>query len=65
MCIIWIYVADVHAHVERLVSVVKMANMIEEYTTERQRSLVLLWAKGLNAKDIHNVPCLLWEMCVA
>jgi hypothetical protein len=33
-----------------------MATVLEEYTTEEQRSVVLffLWAKGLNAKDIHK-----------
>jgi hypothetical protein len=30
-----------------------MATVIEVYTTEGQRSVVrILWAKGLNAKDI-------------
>jgi hypothetical protein len=29
--------------------------MLEEYNTEEQRSVVrFLWAKGLNAKDIHK-----------
>jgi hypothetical protein len=32
-----------------------MATVLEEYTTEEQRSVVhFLWAKGLNAKDIHK-----------
>jgi hypothetical protein len=32
-----------------------MANMLEEYTTEEQNSVVrFLWVKGLNAKDIHK-----------
>jgi hypothetical protein len=32
-----------------------MATFLEEYTTEEQRSLVrFLWAKELNAKDIHK-----------
>jgi hypothetical protein len=32
-----------------------MATMLEEYTTEDQSSVVqYLWAKGLNAKDIHK-----------
>jgi hypothetical protein len=45
----------VHAHVQRLVSVVKMVTALEECTTEEQRSVVnFLWAKGLNAKDIHK-----------
>jgi hypothetical protein len=33
----------------------EMATVLEECTTEEQRSVVLfLWAKGLNAKDIHK-----------
>jgi hypothetical protein len=48
-------VADAHAHVQRLVSVVKMETMQEEYTTEEQRSVVrCLWAKGLTVKGIHK-----------
>jgi hypothetical protein len=32
-----------------------MATVPEEYSTEEQNSVVLfLWAKGLNAKDIHK-----------
>jgi hypothetical protein len=45
----------VHAHVQGLLSVVKMATVLEEYTTEQHRSLVcFLWAKGLSAKNIHK-----------
>jgi hypothetical protein len=50
-----VYVADAHAHVQRLISVVKMATVLEEFTTEERRSVVsFLWAKGHNAKDIHK-----------
>jgi hypothetical protein len=32
-----------------------MTTVLEEYTTEEQRSVVrFLWVKGLNAKDIHK-----------
>jgi hypothetical protein len=32
-----------------------MATMLEEYTIEEQRSVVrFLWAKELNAKEIHK-----------
>jgi hypothetical protein len=42
-------------HLQRLVSVFKMATALEEYTTTEQRSVeCFLWAKGLNAKDIHK-----------
>jgi hypothetical protein len=41
--------------VQGLVSIVKLVAMLQEYTTEGQRSFVrFLWAKGLNAKDIHK-----------
>jgi hypothetical protein len=38
-----------------MVSVVKMATVLADYTTEEQRCVVrLLWAKGLNAKVINK-----------
>jgi hypothetical protein len=44
-----------HVHIQRLVSVVKMMTVLEECSTEEQRSVVgFLWAKGLKAKDIHK-----------
>jgi hypothetical protein len=50
-----VQVADVHAHVQRLISVVKRVIVLEDCTTKEQRSVVhFLWAKGLNAKDIHK-----------
>jgi hypothetical protein len=50
---ITVQVADAHAHVQRLVSVVNMANVLEGCTTEEHDSFVrFLWAKGLDAKDI-------------
>jgi hypothetical protein len=48
-------VADAHVRVQRLVSVVKMATMLEGCTTEEHLSGVhFMWAKGVNAKDIHK-----------
>jgi hypothetical protein len=44
----------VYVHVQRLILVVKMAAMLEEFTAEEQSSLCFLWAKGLSAKDIHK-----------
>jgi hypothetical protein len=35
-----VYVADAHARVQRLVSVVKMAIMLEDCTAEEQRSVM-------------------------
>jgi hypothetical protein len=43
-----------HAHVQRLVSVAKMATVLE-YPTEELRSVVrFLCAKGLSAREIHK-----------
>jgi hypothetical protein len=36
------YVVDAHAHIQKLVSVVKMVTVLDKYTTEEQRSVVLL-----------------------
>jgi hypothetical protein len=50
-----VYVADAHADIQTLVSVVKMATMLEDGTTKEQRSVVrFLWGKGLNARDISK-----------
>jgi hypothetical protein len=39
----------------RLVSEVKKATVLQEYTTEEQRSVVLfVGTEGLNTKDIHK-----------
>jgi hypothetical protein len=49
-----VWVADAHAHVQRLVSAVRIATVFE-CITEEQRSVVrLLWAKGLIEKGIHK-----------
>jgi hypothetical protein len=43
----------VHVHFQRLVSVVKMATMLEDYATEELHSaLSVSWARGPKAKDI-------------
>jgi hypothetical protein len=50
-----VLVADAHVHVQTLVSVVKMATVLEDCTTEDRRSTVrFLWTKGLNKKVIHK-----------
>jgi hypothetical protein len=50
-----VYVADAHAHVHRLVSVVIMVTVLVVCTTEEQRSVVrCVCVKGHNAKDIHT-----------
>jgi hypothetical protein len=45
--------ADAHAHVQRLVSVVKMATVLVYY---RRAAFfcAFLWAKGFNAKNIRK-----------
>jgi hypothetical protein len=53
-----VWVADAHTHVQRLISVVKMATELEECNTEEQR---LLWAKGHNAK-IFTKKCFLFTL---
>jgi hypothetical protein len=51
-------------HVQRLVSVVKMATVLEDYTTEEQSSVVhFWWAEGLNAKDIHEEMFTVGSVC--
>jgi hypothetical protein len=43
-------------HVEKLVSVAKLATVLLVYTTEKHRcfAFFFLWAKGLDAKNIHK-----------
>jgi hypothetical protein len=42
-------------NVQKLVSVVKMATVLQQCSTEEQRSVMsFLWAKGLNGTDIHK-----------
>jgi hypothetical protein len=49
-------VSDAHALVQKLVSVVKLASVLERCPTEEQRSCILHFflAKGLNSEDIHK-----------
>jgi hypothetical protein len=57
-----VWVADAHAHGQRLVSVIKTETALEEYTTEDQSSVLrFLLAKRLNAKDIHK-KCFLFTV---
>jgi hypothetical protein len=51
-----VYVADMHAHVQGLVSVVKIATVLEECTNEDQHSVVFLCEQkdSINAKHIHK-----------
>jgi hypothetical protein len=50
-----VQVAERHSHVQTLVSVVKMAVVLEKYTIEGQRSVVRFCVgKRLNTKDIYK-----------
>jgi wyosine [tRNA(Phe)-imidazoG37] synthetase (radical SAM superfamily) len=58
-----VLVVEAHAHIQRLVSVVKMATVLEVCTTEEQRSVVrFLLVKGVNAEDIHKNKCFLFTV---
>jgi hypothetical protein len=58
-----VQVADVHAHVQGLVSVLKMANWLKSILLKNSVLLCIFWwAKRLNAKDLS---CLQWDVSVA
>jgi hypothetical protein len=60
-------VADAHAHGQRLVSVVKVATVLDECTTEEQRSVVRSVRKRTQCKKYseRNVSCLRLKVFVA
>jgi hypothetical protein len=62
-----IYVADMHAHVQGLVSVVNMTSMREECDTKEQRSVVRFCGQNDSMQRIfiRNFSCLWWEVFVA
>jgi hypothetical protein len=59
------------AKVQRLVSVVKMATVLEAFTTEEQRFVVRFFVGGGGKRNqckgysYRNVSCLGWEVLVA
>jgi hypothetical protein len=56
----------VHAHVHRLVSVVKMATVLEECITEEQSTIVLFfWGKKTQCKgySLRNISCYVGKFC--
>jgi hypothetical protein len=57
-----IWVADEHAHVQRLVSLVKMATVLEEYTTEEERSVVLFCGQKDSIQRIFIKKCFLFTV---
>jgi hypothetical protein len=54
--------------IQRLVSVVKMAKVLEEYITEKQRSVVRFFCGEENSIQVIFIKksfCLRWEVFVA
>jgi hypothetical protein len=63
-------VADAQTHVQRLLSVVKMAIVLDECTTEEQRSVVSFFffvgrRTQCEGYSERNVSCLRWEVFIA
>jgi hypothetical protein len=54
--------ADAHAHVLRLVSIVKMATVFEVYTTEEQRSVVRFCGRKDSMRRILIKKCFLFTV---
>jgi hypothetical protein len=57
-----VYVADAHAHIQRLVSVVKMVTVLEEYTAEEWRSAVRFYGQKDSMQRILINKCFLFTM---
>jgi hypothetical protein len=55
-------VADAHAHVQRLVSVVNMETMLEECNTEEQRSVVHFCRQNDLMQGIFIYKCYLFTV---
>jgi hypothetical protein len=52
----------VHAHVQRLVSVVRMATLFEKYNTEEQRSVVRFCGQKDSMQRIFIKKCFLFML---
>jgi hypothetical protein len=57
-----VYVADAHAHVQSLVSVVKMTAVLEEYTTEERSCVVLSCVQKDSMQTIFINECFLFTV---
>jgi hypothetical protein len=55
-------VADAHAHVQRLVSAVKIAILLEEYSTDEQRSVVRFYGQKDSMQRIVTKKCFLFTV---
>jgi hypothetical protein len=54
--------AHAHAHVQRLVSVVKMVTMLEEYITEEQHSVAFFCVQKDSVQRIFINKCFLFTV---
>jgi hypothetical protein len=57
-----VWVTDAHAHVYRLVSVIKMATVLQECTTEEQRSVVCFCWRKDSMQRIFIKKCFLFTV---
>jgi hypothetical protein len=57
-----VWVADVHGYVQRLVSVVNMAAVVEEYTIKEQRSVVRFCGQKDSMQRISIKKCFLFTV---
>jgi hypothetical protein len=57
-----VYIADVHVHVQRLVSVVKMATVLECFTTREQGSVLHFCVQMDSVQRIFIKKCFLHMM---
>jgi hypothetical protein len=53
-------VSDAHTHVQRLVSIVKMATVLEECTTKEQSSIVRVCGQKDSVQRITIKNCILF-----
>jgi hypothetical protein len=57
-----VYEADAYAHVQMLISVVKMVTVFERYTTEKQRSVVRFCGQKDSMQRIFIKKCFLFTV---
>jgi hypothetical protein len=57
-----VYVADTHEKFQRLVAVVKMATVLEDYTTKKKRSVVRFCRQKDSMQRIFTKKCFLFTV---
>jgi hypothetical protein len=57
-----VYVSDAHAHVQRLVSVIKIATVLEEFSTEEQLSVIHFCGQKDSMQKIFIMKCFLFSV---